>query len=93
MTIRRLFSFRLEPELVARFDARALKDHAPGLHDGRRGSDIGRTAAIEILMDLYAEGRLMVLPLASSSAFPVEEIALGASPDHPIPITPLKPGG
>jgi hypothetical protein len=94
MPAKRLFSFRLDPDLVARFDARARREGALQAQMGARPRggdhgkrDIGRTAMVETLMALYVEGRLAVLPAAGANAFPAEEVAAGDVPEHPILIT------
>jgi len=89
MTTKHPYSFRLDPDLVARFDARAIQDKAGSLHVGRSSRDqsIGRTAVIERLMLLYAEGRLAEIPAAGPNPFPAEEVAAGLTPEFPITIT------
>lgn len=86
------FSFRLDPEMVRRFDERARGDQTLQYQHGKRGGthkdrDVGRTAAVERLMELYAAGRLAVLPDAGANPFPADEVPAGESPDHPITIT------
>ena len=86
------FTFRLDADLAARFDARVRETTAHGELLGRRGGDhqgraIGRSVVLERLVELYAQGRLVALPEAGSNPFPADEVPFGSTPENPILIT------
>ena len=82
------YTFRFDPSLMERVDAYAAEAEwlsaQLGIRGGQKKGDIGRTALLEHLLEALVEGRLEVHPRSSVSAFPVEEVEPGMSPDVPV---------
>ncbi len=89
--MKQMINFRLDSDLVARFDDYA-RQHGwlcsqQGLKGGdHRGKDTGRSALLVHLVESLVEGRLSILE-SGPRAFPLNNIVAGVSPAIPATIT------
>lgn len=92
---KQVYTFRFDPDLMARVDTYAQSQGWTEHHRESRlrggdhkGRDTGRTGLITSLLEALVEDRLIVQPRAGSNPFPADEKEAGLSPSNPIFISP-----